>query len=162
MGGAASWNRLMQRHAMPCHAMSSQPARPNSIDAIQTHAGSIRRPYSSAMTQHPGARNKQLGPSGNRNVLGRTLLRERLELGGKRWSLQQQLAVFRNRRPNWSSPRTKTAEGSVEVLPSPATSPSSLSTDLPIWSPDSPPDGLPAELGTCRLSHRPSRQPSIP
>lgn len=87
--------------------------------------------YSSAMTQHPGARNKQLGQGGNRNVLGRTLLRERLELGGKRWSLQQQLAVFRNRRPNWSSPRTKTAEGSVEVLPSPAASPSSLSTDLP-------------------------------
>ena len=68
-------------------------------------------------------------------MLGRTLLREKLRLGGevgsRRWSLQRQLAVLRNRAADWSSPRTKGAEGDVRVRSHHY--PSHDSNDMPCW-----------------------------
>ena len=120
-----------RQREQPC--LEESASEINLIDPLRTNASGMGV-GSSVMTPHPGARNKHLGPGGYRGVLGRTLLRERLELGDKRWTLQQQLAVFRNRSPDWSSPRTKAAEGRVEVPPSPVVSPSGLPTDLPISS----------------------------
>lgn len=51
-----------------------------------------------------------------RSVIGRTLMRENLKLGRKQWKLQRQLAPLGGKRePDWSSSRTKSSDGSIEV-----------------------------------------------
>jgi len=48
-----------------------------------------------------------------RDVLWRTLVREKLQLDGRHWTLQRQMAVFRKGSADWASPRTQTIEGNV-------------------------------------------------
>lgn len=59
-----------------------------------------------------------------RDVLWRTLVREKLQLDGRRWTLQRQLAVFSKGAADWSSPRTQTTQGNVWVYVLPASPPS--------------------------------------